>query len=72
MEKTPWKQELIWCRRNEQGVLVNTAEILPFGQNFIPTVFPIKSVVDLKPKKKLEERYQNDNFKNIHGNSYNY
>jgi hypothetical protein len=37
-KKTPWTQELIWCRRNEQGVLIDTAEKLPTGQAFIPTV----------------------------------
>lgn len=38
MAKTPWKQELIWCRRNEAGVLIDTAEKLPINQAFVPTV----------------------------------
>ncbi|MCG7410595.1 hypothetical protein MH117_24670 [Paenibacillus sp. ACRRX] len=34
----PWMQELIWVRRNEQGVIIGTAEKLPPNVAFIPTV----------------------------------
>lgn len=34
----PWMQELVWVKRNEQGVIIGYSEMLPEGADFIPTV----------------------------------
>jgi hypothetical protein len=34
----PWVQELMWVRRNDQGVIVGYEENLPKSGEFIPTV----------------------------------
>lgn len=34
----PWIQEMMWVRRNDQGVVVDLSENLPENAAFIPTV----------------------------------
>ncbi|NMM52130.1 ORF6C domain-containing protein [Paenibacillus aquistagni] len=34
----PWMQELMWVKRNEQGVIIGYSETLPEGVDFIPMV----------------------------------
>lgn len=47
---SPWMQELVWVRRNDNGVIVGVSFDPPKTGDFIPTV-SVKRV-NSKPKKK--------------------
>lgn len=37
---TPWAQELMWVKRNEQGVIVGISTVPPKSEDFVPTLPP--------------------------------
>lgn len=49
---SPWMQELVWVRRNDNGVIVGVSFDPPKTGDLIPTVPTVKRTKSSKPEKK--------------------